>query len=141
MILNAFERNQQNAQDLGDSSLGRVVKLESLLNFCNEIEDLPKAFLIAVICIDAISTASLQIEEKTYGKITQQDSVRPWEIFLRRLRVCLLVSLRLSGDVDSLGSFNPMTVRSVSTPNTFSTYAWIAKDELTLSHENQVLVS
>lgn len=140
MILNAFQRNQQN-EDLDDSSLGRVVKLESLLNFCNEIEDLPKAFLIAVICIDAISTASLQIEEKTYGKITQQDSVRPWEILLRRLRVCLLVSLRLSGDVDSLGSFNPMTVRSVSTPNTFSTYAWIAKDELTLSHENQVLVS
>jgi hypothetical protein len=141
MILNAYQRNRQNAHELDDPSLEKVVKLESLLNFCNDIEDLPKAFFIAVICIDAVSTASLQIEEKTYGKITQLDSIRPWEILLRRLRVCLLVSLRLSGDVDSLGGFNPMTVSSVSKPDTFSTYAWIAKDELTLSHDNQVLVS
>jgi hypothetical protein len=140
MILNAYQRNRQNPEELDDASLGKVVKLESLLKFCNEIEDLPKAFFIAVICIDAVSTASLQIEEKTYGKITQMDSIRPWETLLRRLRVCLLVSLRLSGEVDS-GGFNPMTVSSVSKPGTFSTYAWIAKDELTLSHENQVLVS
>ena len=140
MILNAYQKNRQDAQEVDDAALEKVVKLESLLRFCSEIEDLPKAFLIAVICIDAVSTASLQIEEKTYGKITQMDSIRPWELLLRRLRVCLLVSLRLSGDVDS-GGFNPLTVSSVSKPGTFSTYAWIAKDELTLSHENQVLVS
>jgi len=141
MILSAYRRNRKDAHNLDDASLEKVIKLESLLNFCNDIEDLPKAFFIAVICLDAVSTASLQIEEKTYGKITQLDSIRPWEILLRRLRVCLLVSLRLSGDVDSLGGFNPMTVSSVSKPGTFSTYAWIAKDELTLSHDNQVLVS
>ena len=141
LILNAYQRNRQNARELDDASLEKVARLESLLNFCNEIEDIPKAFFIAVICIDAVSTASLHIEEKTYGKINQLDSIRPWEILLRRLRVCLLVSLRLSGDVDSLGGFNPLTVSSVSKPDTFSTYAWIAKDELTLSHENQVLVS
>jgi hypothetical protein len=141
MILNAHQKNRQNAQELDDASLESIVKLESLLNFCNEIEDLPKVFLISVICIDAVSTASLQIEEKTYGKITQLDCIRPWENLMRKLRVCLLVSLRLSGDVDSLGGFNPMTVRSVSKPDTFSAYAWIARDELTLSHENEVLVS
>eukprot|EP00985_Skeletonema_marinoi_P014265 scaffold7206_cov143-Skeletonema_marinoi.AAC.7 len=140
MILNAYQRNRHNPEELDDASLEKVVKLESLLKFCNEIEDLPKAFFIAVICVDAVSTASLQIEEKTYGKITQMDSIRPWETLLRRLRVCLLVSLRLSGEVDS-GGFNPMTVSSVSKPGTFSTYAWIAKDELTLSHENQVLMA
>ena len=138
MILDAFERHQ--SQDLDDASLEKVVKLEALLMFCSEIEDLPKAFFIGVLCVDAVSTASQQIEEKTYGKITKLESIRPWEIFLRRLRVCLLVSLRLSGEVDS-GGFNPLTVSSVSKPDTFSTYAWVARDELSLSHDNQVLVS
>jgi hypothetical protein len=106
-----------------------------------DMEDLPKAFLLAVICMDATSVASKQIQEKTYGKISQADCIRPWEELLHKLRVCLLVSLRLAGDVSPMGGVSPMTVKTVSQPDVFSTYAWIARDELSLSHDNQVIMA
>jgi hypothetical protein len=36
-----------------------------------------------------------------------------------------------------MGGVSPMTVKTVSQPDVFSTYAWIARDELSLSHDNQ----
>lgn len=115
--------------------------LDSLMKFCMEMEDLPKAFLLSVICMDAVSSASTQLEHKTYGKITKLETVRPWEDLLRKLRVCLLVSLRLSGNVNPIGEYSPMTVSSVSRPDIFSAYSWVAVDELTLSHDNQVIMA
>lgn len=111
------------------------------MKFIMEMEDIVCAFLLSVICMDAVSSASFQLEQKTYGKITQLESVRPWEDLLRKLRVCLIVSLRLSGDVNPFGGVNPMTVNSVSRPHNFSAYSWIARDELSLSHDNQVVMA
>ena len=141
MILSAYETNRQSQKNFDDATLLETVQLGTLLKFCMEVEDLTKAFLLAVICHDAITAASKQIEERTYGKISQSESVFPWEDLLRKLRVCLLVSLRLAGDVSPTGAVNPMTVKSVSQPSVFSTYAWIARDELSLSHDNQVLMA
>jgi hypothetical protein len=115
--------------------------LDTLMKFCMGMEDLPKAFLVSVMCMDAVSSASTQLEHKTYGKITKLETVRPWEELLRKLRVCLLVSLRLSGNLNPVGEFSPMTVSSVSIPDVFSAYSWVAVDELTLSHDNQVIMA
>ena len=87
--------------------------LSSLMKYCSEMEDLPKAFLLSVICLDAVSSASMQLEQKTYGSITQVNSVRPWEELLRKLRVCLLVSFRLGGYVNPIGMSDPMTIKNV----------------------------
>mmetsp|Transcript_22582 Transcript_22582/g.48884 ORF Transcript_22582/g.48884 Transcript_22582/m.48884 type:complete len:1696 (-) Transcript_22582:1217-6304(-) len=141
LILSAYDMSQEGQHKLGDEFLRKTARLESLMKFCMEMEDLPKAFLLSVICMDAVSSANLQLEQKTYGKITQLESVRPWEDLLRKLRVCLLVSLRLAGDVNPFGGVDPMTVNSVSRPDTFSTFSWIARDELSLSHDNQVVMA
>ncbi|KAL7551043.1 hypothetical protein ACHAWF_014247, partial [Thalassiosira exigua] len=141
LILSAYDYGiNQQGQDV-DDALKKTTMLESLLKFCADMEDLPKAFLLAVICMDSVSSASLQLEQKTYGRITQLESIGPWENLLRKLRVCLLVSFRLSGEIDSLGAGDPMTVSSVSRSDIFSVFHWIARDELTLSHENQVLLA
>ena len=115
--------------------------LDTLMKFCMNMEDLPKAFLVSTMCMDAVSSASTQLEHKTYGKITKLETVRPWEDLLRKLRVCLLVSLRLSGNLNPVGEFSPMTVSTVSRPDIFSAFSWVAVDELTLSHDNQVIIA
>ncbi len=137
LIISAHDTSQQGNHD----TLRKTVMLDSLMKFCVGMEDLPKAFLLSAICMDAVSSASTHLEHKTYGKITKLETVRPWEDLLRKLRVCLLVSLRLSGNVNPVGEFSPMTVSSVSRPDIFSAYSWVAADELTLSHDNQVIMA
>eukprot|EP00804_Cyclotella_cryptica_P011836 CCRYP_015348-RB/>CCRYP_015348-RB protein AED:0.01 eAED:0.01 QI:269/1/1/1/1/1/2/1639/1263 len=138
LILCAYDVHQRSHCDVDYIQLKRAVQLQSLLDFCMDMEDLAKAFVLAVICMDAVSAASKQIEEKTYGTISQLECVRPWEILLRKLRVLLLVTLRLSGDLNPTGTgTSPMTVRNVSGGDLFSTYYWVARDELSLSHDNQ----
>jgi putative component of toxin-antitoxin plasmid stabilization module len=135
LIMCAYDFHQKTSLKLEKDVFKRTVRLQSLLHFCMEMEDLTKSFLIAVICMDAVSTASKQIEEKTYGTITQLESVRPWETILRKLRVLMLVRFRLCGDVNPVGTgINPLTVKNVSE---FSTYYWIARDQLAISHDNQ----
>ncbi|KAL7473567.1 hypothetical protein ACHAXS_014010 [Conticribra weissflogii] len=141
LIMSAYEMNQRTPEMFDDLALDKVVQLETLLKFVTDVEDLPKAFTLSVVCLDAINIASKLIEERTYGKITVVESVLPWENLLRKLRLCLLVCLRLSGDVSPTGAVNPFTVKSVNQPDVFSTYAWIARDELSLSHDNQVLLA
>jgi hypothetical protein len=135
LILCAYDRHQKSPKEFDEDALNRVVQLQTLLEFCMEMEDLTKAFLLAVICMDAVSAASKQIEERTYGKIIQLECIRPWEIVLRKLRVLLLLTFRLSGDVNPVGrGITPLTLKNVGE---FSTYYWIARDELSLSHDNQ----
>ncbi len=64
-------------------------------------------------------------------------TVKPWKDLLRRLRVCLLVSLRLYGV--PLGSF-PITVANVEKGGIFSIYQWLAHDEVSLSHKTRDLI-
>ena len=135
LIVCAFDVHLKHPSEFDEVQLKNVCHLQSLLDFCMQMEDLTKAFLLAVICMDAVSVASKQIEEKTYGKITALECVQPWEILLRKLRVLLLVTFRLSGDVNAVGiGVNPLTLKSVTE---FSTYYWVARDELSLSHDNQ----
>lgn len=139
MILSAYDNQGQ--QPMDNDALRKTVMLDTLMMFCMDMDDLSKAFLIAVICMDAVSSASMQLEQKTYGEITQREVTTPWEDLLRKLRVCLLISVRLEGDVHRMGDVIPMTVNSVSRPDVFSVYSWIALDELSLSHDNQVLLA
>jgi len=141
LILNAFKVSKGEQHKLDGNLFRRAPMLESLIKFIKDMEDLPKAFLLAVICMEAVSSASLYLETKTYGTITQLESIQPWVALLRKLRVCLLVSLRLGGDVNPNGAIHPMTVSNVSCPGIFSAYSWIARDELTLSHDNRVIIA
>jgi hypothetical protein len=65
-------------------------------------------------------------------------AVKPWNDLLRKLRVCQLVSLRLNGM--NLGAF-PITVSNVEAKDIFSVYEWLARDELTMSHKQEEIVS
>ena len=141
LIFNAYDLSLLDSQKSDDESLRKTAMLETMMKFCMEMEDFSKAYLLGVICMEAVSSATKQLEQKTYGKITQLESVGPWEELLRKLRVCLLVSLRLAGDVNPPGGNDPMTIRSVSRGGVFSTFSWIAKDELSLSHDNQVVIA
>eukprot|EP00956_Cyclotella_meneghiniana_P015507 scaffold23809_cov62-Cyclotella_meneghiniana.AAC.13 len=139
LILLGYDAHERSPNAFDEIQLQRAVRLQSLLDFCNEMEDLTKAFLLAVICMDAVSAASKQVEEKTYGKIIALECIQPWEYLLRKLRVLMLVTFRLSGDVHAVGpGIIPMTLKNISE---FSTYYWVARDELSQSHDNQVIMA
>ena len=65
-------------------------------------------------------------------------SVKKWDELLRKLRVCLLVSLRLHRV--RIGTF-PITVDYVEKGDIFSVYEWLAHDELALSHKHKEIIS
>jgi hypothetical protein len=116
----------------------RSVTLKILYAVCEESEDLVHSFMLASLCLEAVGKASSQKEKETYGKISNVQEVKGWEILLRKLRVCLLVSLRLKGK--RIGAF-PITVGNVNTDNIFSVYEWLAHDELEMSHDHDEIVS
>jgi hypothetical protein len=49
------------------------IPLNDLHVFCSKNPDLPRSFLLASICREAISVSSGQKESKTYGQITRAD--------------------------------------------------------------------
>ena len=61
-----------------------------------------------------------------------------WDQLLRQLRVCLLVSLRLNGM--KLG-ICPISIKAVEKGDNFSVFEWLVKDELSMSHKNEEIVS
>jgi len=61
-----------------------------------------------------------------------------WDNLLRKLRVCLLVSLRLYGK--PLGAC-PISIKSVEKDGNFSVFEWLARDELTMSHKQEEINS
>jgi hypothetical protein len=134
------------------------VPLKSLHNFCSESADLVKAFMLGALCREAVAKAAIKTEEKTYGKILSSEkgeerrsslcfhktksishsyAVKQWDQLLRKLRVCLLVSLRLKGV--RIGTF-PITVNYVEKGDIFSVYEWLAHDELAMSHKHKEIV-
>jgi len=46
---------------------GDIILLKALHEFCSDSEDLPRAFALSVVCHEAISAATKNIEDKTYG--------------------------------------------------------------------------
>ena len=136
LIVHAYELNQQGL--LTDSLLENVLKLSRLSAYIAEMKDLPFAFLLSVICMDAVSSATMQVEKSSYGRISHKDCVDHWKDNLRKLRVLLLVSIRLAGDVNPTSAAEPLTMKTFSKGGSSSVYAWIARDELTLSHDGNV---
>jgi hypothetical protein len=61
-----------------------------------------------------------------------------WDDLLRQLRVCLLVSLRLYGV--QLGAC-PLSVEAVENGDSFSVFEWLARDELSMSHKHDEIVT
>ncbi len=113
---------------------GRRILLGSLYQFCSSCDNLPRAFLLAAICRQAVALATKQQETKTYGKVLSAEEILPWDCLLRKLRVCLLITLRLPGV--QLGSF-PVTISNIDDGSIFSIYEWVAMDELFLSHNHE----
>lgn len=112
--------------------------MTSIHDFCRESEDLVRAFWLATLCREAIFEVAAEKEEKSYGKVDQDVIVGRWDILLRQLRVCLLVSLRLHGK--PLGGC-PISVKSVDKDGNFSVFQWLARDELTMSQKHAEIVS
>jgi hypothetical protein len=113
----------------------RVLPLERLYAFCQEASDLPRAFLLAVVCREAVAIASKQKEAKTYGAVSSKDAVAPWDSLLRKLRVCLIFTLRLYSE--NLGPI-PVSIQTIEEEkgnDVFSVFQWIARDELTYAHK------
>lgn len=113
------------------------VALGVLCKFCEESSDLVRAFMLGALCLEAVSRASTQKEKWSYGKVQSTRMVNDWKSMLRKLRVCLLVSLRLHGA--RLAA--PITVDNVNQADIFSVYEWLARDELSMSHNHEEIVS
>jgi len=109
--------------------------LQTLHELCSESTDLLRGFLLAVLCREAIARAALQREKTSFGNIASDSLVAPWNSLLRKLRVCLLVSLRLGNTHFPA----PITVKQVEECDVFSVYEWLARDELALTHDQEEL--
>lgn len=118
------------------STLNENGALKNLLKLCAEASDLPRAFLLAVVCREAVLITSKQYEAKTYGRISSKAAVLPWDKILRKIRLCLLVSLRLGEEERNP---IPITVANIEAGDVFSVFQWIARDQLTLSHKQDEL--
>lgn len=127
------------SQQLEDRSADQYASvLNAISKFCEESSELVHAFMLATVCREAVGKAAMQKEKLTYGKISSSQEVSEWESLLRRLRICLLVSLRLKDK--RLGSF-PISVNNVNKGDLFSVYEWLAHDELAMSHNHEEIVS
>ena len=51
----------------------KIPLLGKLHKFCSEASDLPRAFLLGVVCRDAISATTQVVESKTYGLISHNE--------------------------------------------------------------------
>ncbi|KAG7337367.1 Rab3 GTPase-activating protein regulatory subunit [Nitzschia inconspicua] len=120
------------------ADVDQIMPMKSLYRFCRESEDLIRAFWLATLCRQAVYEVAKEKEEQTYGKIESVVVIGPWDDLLRRLRVCLLVSLRLYGI--QLGAC-PISVKAVDKDGNFSVFEWLARDELTMSHKQDEIAS
>jgi hypothetical protein len=113
------------------------VVLGELHSFCAAATDLVRSFMVAVICRDAAEKAALRKEKLTYGRVVSSKVLRDWDGLLRKLRVCLLVSLRLKNT--RLAA--PLSISSVEEAGVFSVFEWLAHDELMMTHKHDELVA
>lgn len=113
-------------------------RLPMLYEFCERGTDLVRTFMLAVICRNAVLKASSRSERVTYGNVSSSEIVDEWEQLIRKLRICLLVSLRLHGT--RLGAA-PLSIRNLQEEGVFSPYEWIARDQLMISHSNEEITS
>eukprot|EP00594_Rhizosolenia_setigera_P007324 CAMPEP_0178943576 /NCGR_PEP_ID=MMETSP0789-20121207/2663_1 /TAXON_ID=3005 /ORGANISM="Rhizosolenia setigera, Strain CCMP 1694" /LENGTH=1049 /DNA_ID=CAMNT_0020623185 /DNA_START=1221 /DNA_END=4370 /DNA_ORIENTATION=- len=110
-----------------------TIPLKPILDNCAASSDLPKAFLLASVCLEAVSIVSKLQEKKTYGKVLSLEAMKPWENLLRKLRICLFIYFRL-GDYGKTTQF-PINPKNIEAGSYFSVFEWIARDELETSHK------
>lgn len=122
--------------DKGSNAEDDVV-LGVLYSFCATATDLVRSFMVAVVCRDAAEKAALRKEKLTYGRVVSSKVLRDWDGLLRKLRVCLLVSLRLKNT--RLAA--PLSISSVEEVGVFSVFEWLAHDELMMTHNHDELVA
>jgi hypothetical protein len=114
-----------------------TVVLGVLCRFCEESTDLIRAFMLGALCLEAVTKATTQKDKRSQTKVINTKVVDDWKSMLRKLRVCLLVSLRMHGT--RLAA--PITIDAVNEVGTFSVYEWLARDELAMSHNHEEIVS
>lgn len=126
------------ARELDKSNLseGEIV-LGNLFSFCREATDLVRAFMLAVMCREAVEKVASRKEKMTYGRILTSKVVRHWDDLLRKLRVCLLVSMRLK----NVRLAAPMSVNNVDEDGLFSVFEWLSYDELAMSSNHEEIVT
>jgi Rab3 GTPase-activating protein regulatory subunit N-terminus len=113
------------------------VVLGELHSFCSTATDLVRSFMLAVTCRDAAEKAAMRKEKLTYGRVVSSKVLRDWDALLRKLRVCLLVSLRLQ----SVRLAAPLSISTVEDEDVFSVFEWLAHDELMMTHKHDELVT
>lgn len=64
-------------------------------------------------------------------------SAQPWKDFLRKIRICQLISLRLYGI--NIGAL-PITVSNIDTGDVFAIHQFIAHDELSLTQNTREII-
>lgn len=117
----------------GKTSPDINIPLQKLHAICSESTDLVRSFCLATICRESVAKATLKKERATYGKVSANQLLLNWDKLLRRIRVCLLVSLRFHNT--RLGAC-PLSVRNVESEDAFSVYEWLARDEIATSRDH-----
>mmetsp|Transcript_33746 Transcript_33746/g.81816 ORF Transcript_33746/g.81816 Transcript_33746/m.81816 type:complete len:1419 (+) Transcript_33746:672-4928(+) len=112
--------------------------MQSLYDYCSSSEELVRVFWLATLCREVVYQASTEMEDETYGKVSKDTSVGSWDSLLRKLRVCLFVSLRLYGQ--QLGAC-PISIKAVEKGDNFSVFEWLARDELSMTQNNDEIIS
>jgi hypothetical protein len=120
-----------------DTMTEENVALEEIYKICIESTDLVRAFMLGALCLEAVSTAISQKEKWNHVQILNVKLVNDWKSILRKLRICLLVSLRLHGKRMAA----PISIDNINQPDIFSVYEWLARDELSMSHNHEEIVS
>jgi hypothetical protein len=128
-----FLRDLVSRQLRNKDETGSDIALATLHSFCKESSDLVRAFLLAAFCREAVARASVQREKASYGEVLSRKLVGDWDTLLRKLRVCLLVAFRLTGAKLQA----PITIAHVEEGDIFSVYEWLARDELSMSHDQE----
>jgi hypothetical protein len=114
------------------------VLLSEFYTLCCQSEDLVRAFLLATVCRESVALVVKKREVKTYGIVWKTQCVAPWDELLRKLRICLLLSLRLYGM--PLGPF-PLTIKNIEGGEVFSVYELVARDELAFTNKHEEIVA
>ncbi len=72
----AVQQQQLQQQQQTQQQQQQSIILYRLYKFCEDSSDLPRAFLLASICRDAVHSAAKQLEEKTYGNLSSEASCK-----------------------------------------------------------------
>lgn len=121
--------------------------LDAVSRFCSESTDLIRAFMLATVSREVHLRISNQKDNALESSDISQwcdlvkglDAAREQlDSLIRKLRICLLVSLRLYGK--DIAPF-PLSVHNLEKEKDYSVFKWIAIDELSLSKTHEEIVT